>query len=458
MSVRFTNAGSYTVAAALPGSQLHTLCCWVQSANVGGSGADGNVLHLDNGTDSDSSRIGVVDVSGTYDAVFVQHRTGVGSTAFLGPITPANGWHHLALVIDGTNQISYVDGVVVDTRAFNPTLRTTAFTIARLGNQLNPPQDQTQQDAMIFTSALTATEILTVMRGRIPKTQVTSLFGWWPMHGDSPTFDYSGHGRTLSTTGGTPVAGLTFAPASWSASQQRAMRVFLNSSGAIAGPGGVIRGGASQPGALGSGGDIRGGSSGGGAAGTGGDIRGGSSAAGATGIGGDIRGGSSGGGAQASGGVIRGGSSAPSGALGSGGDIRGGSAGGGATASPGGDIRGGAAGGGAAGSGGVVRGGLASVGAIGLGGTVRGGSASPSGATGSGGVVRGGTAQLGLLASGGVIRGGQAGGGAAAIGGVIRGGSATPTAVGPSPGGGPGGYRNSRRWQGAEYGRRRIRR
>ena len=195
---RFTGGAEYTRTVSIAGTQVHTLCAWARSDDTA---IDATVLHLDNGTDTDSSRMGFVDLSGTDSAVFVQHRTGVGSTAVL-PATAYNVWHHLALVIDGTNQVSYIDGVQVDSRAFNASLRTTGFTSIRIGTLLSSTEDLSVYDAQVYTSALSAADILTVMRGSIPGG--ATLYGRWMLDRSDPLADTSGNGRTLSVTG-TPV-------------------------------------------------------------------------------------------------------------------------------------------------------------------------------------------------------------------------------------------------------------
>ncbi|HUK35860.1 MAG TPA: LamG-like jellyroll fold domain-containing protein [Vicinamibacterales bacterium] len=205
---RFQGTQSFTRAVTIAGTQVHTLCCWVRVATT--ASIDANCIQLTNSTstDTDSSRIGVVENVGVPSAVFVQHRTGVGSTAVLPPMSGSQ-WHHLALVIDGTNQVSYIDGTQVDSRAFNPALRTTGFTTIAIGQNFGgSTPDNAMQDAQVYTSALSAADIRIVMQGLIPAG--STLFARWMMQTGAPLQDISGNARVLTQVG--TWAGASFAP------------------------------------------------------------------------------------------------------------------------------------------------------------------------------------------------------------------------------------------------------
>lgn len=129
-----------------------------------------------------------------------------------------NTWTHLAATTDGTNLRSYVNGALVDTRAYTTVL--TNVTKAYIGYFGATSQIQ---DVMMFSATLSTTDIAALYRLRRPYAKRSNLHAWWPLHSDSATKDLSGGGHTL--TGAGDSAGTVHAPAIWgSAQQQRAIR------------------------------------------------------------------------------------------------------------------------------------------------------------------------------------------------------------------------------------------
>jgi len=190
MSQRYTGAISTAATVNLASSGAHTFCGWVY-ANSTASAAD--VLYGDN-----NGGLGVPDSAwlgfdGT-DWVFQETVTGSGTYYFASPRT-LNVWTHLALVYDGATVYSYVNGVLVDSAAWNSNGRT-AFNYMDVGYG----GDFTLQDVMAFPVALTAAQIQQAMRTLAPPTGVAP-YAWYQMTNAAPTTDASGNGHTLSGGG-----------------------------------------------------------------------------------------------------------------------------------------------------------------------------------------------------------------------------------------------------------------
>jgi hypothetical protein len=226
MSSKFTSAGYWENASlAFPGTGSHTLMLWMHCT----SDDTGDCIDLWDG--SSYTNCIVIGCNAGQNVGFFESNGGVSAT--FNTTYTLSTWFHVACTYDGTNVVTYFNGVQVDSRAFSATARPT---LARISIGLGAAS-RTQQDVMVFTSALSANEIRACMNGRIPRVQRANLACWYPLHNDGPTIDYSAKGLTLGTVGGTPAAGTVWAPTNWSGMQQRALRVFLNTSALAVNPG-----------------------------------------------------------------------------------------------------------------------------------------------------------------------------------------------------------------------------
>jgi hypothetical protein len=208
VSIRFSGGGSYdiTLSPTIACTSKMTLCAW--SLQHTPAAIDSDVIWLNNSGGSgagDSISIG----HNSSNVVFYNQVAG-SFAAYYSQAAATDVWEHYAYVADGTNAIAYVNGVQVDSRALTLTGRTGSYNFADMG--YNTP-DFTLQDVQVFQEALTVNEILSVMRARVPRRP--NLVGWWPLHGDSPTFDHSGRAQTLTHSGGTTAKATIFPQASY---------------------------------------------------------------------------------------------------------------------------------------------------------------------------------------------------------------------------------------------------
>jgi starvation-inducible outer membrane lipoprotein len=210
MSQLYNSAGDHAVTLSFSGTQSHTIMCWYYASSASDGG---DCLTLWDGSYSNCSVIGFNGSGGI--TTFCSN----GATNYTSaPATYAtNTWQHFASVFDGANVISYLNGVQVDTHAFSLTARAT-LTQLQIGVGSSSRQ---HQDVMIFTSALSAQQVIGCMKSRVPLAARASLYGSWPLFNSSPLVDFSGNARTLSNNAGTPAAGTTWAPSVWAASPQK---------------------------------------------------------------------------------------------------------------------------------------------------------------------------------------------------------------------------------------------
>lgn len=130
------------------------------------------------------------------------------SGGFVGPNTiTVNTWFHIAITIDGSgNGIIYYNGVSAGTGATAVTgsANTKVSAGAQTGIGQFFPGDV--QDCAIFTTVLTAGEILGIANGRRPyELAGRGLLLYWPLDGlVSPEPDLSGNKANVVTINGSP--------------------------------------------------------------------------------------------------------------------------------------------------------------------------------------------------------------------------------------------------------------
>jgi hypothetical protein len=123
-----------------------------------------------------------------------------------------NAWHHVFMTYDGTTFRTYVDGVPTGTATPGYGTRTGTWDLSEIG-----PCDATLSDAVFYTAALSAADVLELYARRQPIRR-NNIMGSYPMFADtSATWgkDYSGLANDLTVTG-TLNAGLLQPPAQWS--------------------------------------------------------------------------------------------------------------------------------------------------------------------------------------------------------------------------------------------------
>lgn len=223
MAVQLSSGGALdiTLTSIAADSQL-TLCGWalLTTSAVGPS----DILWIYNGSDECYIQ---------FSGAFIEcGNVGTGAENYQQAIS-TGAWMHLALVLDGTNARTYVNGSQVDSRSFATSGRTghAAFNVGDMG--YNTPT-QSVQDVMLFTAGLTTNEVIDIMKGRIPRRP--NLVGWWPLHRDTYTLDYSGRGQTLVNSAGTVGNAPSLPQTQWGKppSSTLALRV-VSSGAAIAG-------------------------------------------------------------------------------------------------------------------------------------------------------------------------------------------------------------------------------
>ena len=100
-----------------------------------------------------------------------------------------NVWHHLAMVYDGSNMVSYVDGSEVNTTASTSHRNTASNNAVFVGGRgrWNAAVNAKIDEVGLFNKALTASEIQTVYNSGVPGSLETlSPVAWWRM-GDGVT-------------------------------------------------------------------------------------------------------------------------------------------------------------------------------------------------------------------------------------------------------------------------------
>lgn len=120
-----------------------------------------------------------------------------------------NVWYHLAMVYDGSNMVSYVDGSAVNTTASTSHRNITEYSAVFVGGRgrWNGAVNAKIDEVALFNKALTASEIQTVYNSGAPGSlESLSPVAWWRM-GDGvtsgPIPDVSGNSNSdLSLFGG----------------------------------------------------------------------------------------------------------------------------------------------------------------------------------------------------------------------------------------------------------------
>ena len=211
MAVTFTGA-SYLSTTSMPAglnqnSAAFTVSVWIYVTAYGGSvitnqsplGGSAVVTGDMDGSNQFPDYIGPSLWSFTEQRQYFE--ISVGSLAqeryVAGPDPMAlNTWHHVAMTFDGANIVGYVNGTSYATNV--GAVPSTAIAWKRL---LIGGFDGHAQDVVLFNRTLSSDEILRLYTCRLPRGDRSGIVGHWPLFSDSPTLDWSGNGRTLSSTG-----------------------------------------------------------------------------------------------------------------------------------------------------------------------------------------------------------------------------------------------------------------
>lgn len=186
-----------------------TIAGWLYHETDGGIGCD--VLYLDANGGLGGADVAIFTVNG--NLVFFS-----AGSPFYSQAIATGGWSHVALTRDGTTQRAFVNAAQVGSAAYSSTDPFSYADIGSFGDNTN-----TLQDVMLFSVALSTSDLAMLYRVRFPLVKRASLYAWWPLFADSATRDWTGHGHTLSGSGDS--VGTVHAPAPWGAAlQQRALR------------------------------------------------------------------------------------------------------------------------------------------------------------------------------------------------------------------------------------------
>lgn len=200
MARRYTNVTSDPASFSIAGTSAISAVAWVYNETSTTNGIDG--FFCSNASFTNYFWIGAQSNNWHFET-----EGSVFTTAM-----SLNTWTHIALTLDGTNARSYLNGALVDTRAFSLTGRPT-HTQADMGSFFG---DAVQiQDVACFTTTLSATDIAMIYRSRFLRVQRSNLYGWWPLFNDAATVDWSSNGHTLNSSG--TGAGTTSPPVAWGA-------------------------------------------------------------------------------------------------------------------------------------------------------------------------------------------------------------------------------------------------
>src|ERR1700759_3172025 len=113
MSRRFSATHPRPGSINAPSTAI-TLAAWVYSESAAGAKYDNDVLYVDAGAGT-NKYTGIFLGGGIL--TFESNNAGTAST--VDQSLSNNVWTHVALVNDGTNQISYVNGAQIDSRSFS---------------------------------------------------------------------------------------------------------------------------------------------------------------------------------------------------------------------------------------------------------------------------------------------------------------------------------------------------
>lgn len=210
MSRRFTGTTDYSASSVnFVSSGSHTVCGWIYLVN---DGAGGDLLYGDTasgGASSTSIWLGFGS-SGTWSF----QEDGGGGYSFT-PSSTLNAWTHLALTYDLASNTckSYVNGALVNSATASIVASRNNFNWFDIGAS-SASMDFTAQDVFAFNTALTIEQIQTLMRQRTPVRVGAAPYLWWPLHGDSGTWDATGKGHSISSTAGEAI-GVQQAPTAY---------------------------------------------------------------------------------------------------------------------------------------------------------------------------------------------------------------------------------------------------
>lgn len=195
---RYVDAGTVSLAS----TTAFTFCGWVYLTT---GGVNGDVIYADPVAGAFTQYAWVGWDSGNW--VFLQNNAGNSGVYNYSTALTTGAWTHLAMVFDGTNTLSYINGALVNSAASNVGARG-AFNLIAIGVN---SADATLQDCKVFASALDAAAVAREMRVSRP---ARTAFIWWPLFAGSPgTADLSGNGRNLSGLGNSD--GVISAPCAW---------------------------------------------------------------------------------------------------------------------------------------------------------------------------------------------------------------------------------------------------
>jgi concanavalin A-like lectin/glucanase superfamily protein len=198
MSVTWTTAKSQAKSGlSINGDTQFTSAFWANFSSFADAGTD-HVLTWSNGTNGDLNSI-AHDAGDTHLYCGATKGATLNLTNFA--TVAVNEWHHYCMTWDGSTITAYTDGVSSTTVACTLTGRVnwTTLTTGRFSGQ--------GENAVIFSRALTASEVFDLFCNRKPR-DFTSILVYWPIYDNvSNLVDRSGNGNDATASGGSATAG-----------------------------------------------------------------------------------------------------------------------------------------------------------------------------------------------------------------------------------------------------------
>lgn len=223
---RLSGSSNWFSFANLTGSpsstSAHALFAVCATPTLPVAGNEYRVLSIDcSGSPTVAAAIRINDAGGV---VFSQ-KDAAGSTVYsythASVFSASSAPHTLALVYDGANCIAYVDGTQVNSA---PATLGARAAFATAGSQSDGVSSSSFDvgGALLFTQALTAAQVRTLGRARVPTSIDSSkVQGWWAYRTGRPAIDLSKFKQNLT---GTSAAG---APDERWVGDMRRAKVFL---------------------------------------------------------------------------------------------------------------------------------------------------------------------------------------------------------------------------------------
>jgi len=217
MTRRYTGGRDEAAGFNLPSNGAYTIQCWIHVDTLPATNAGLITLTTsDYWTSSQTTELAIQSTG----YLFFRNRFWSSSpefyreTSYTTPSSIAlNDWIHVAYTYDGTNALAYVNGVLVNSSTLDTNTGAVRpnFAYCALGSSGYTGEAQalgvTLQSAMVFASALSASQIKESMSTLEPPPGVAP-YAWWRLdNGGVWSSDQSGNGHTLSTVGTAVGAG-----------------------------------------------------------------------------------------------------------------------------------------------------------------------------------------------------------------------------------------------------------